>query len=227
MHLVAIDYSDEIGQSAIQFAFVVVLGGIAGAMWASTKRRREIDLASLDHFHQCYGRWFSTWKDWEDALDAEKRGTAISKELRECLCRRATEVEGQFEALLLKIATERRLTSDQSRRLGRFREGYQRLRETIEKESDMGFWVTGSPEAVGQYVTFKALSVEFAALLGHSFTWRRPSSWLRPSLKDSQRAFLAVTSWRVAGNDKSKWWIDDARVGVIERNENVLRDLRL
>jgi hypothetical protein len=122
-------------------------------------------------------------------------------------------VEGQFEAHLIKIAIERRLTSSEVNRLGRFREGYQQLRESIEEGVDLPFRVQHSAEAHNAYVAFKALSVQFAALLGgRGWMWRRPFlpiRMMRPTRWQGQQAFVRVNSWRTAaGTDKNLWWSD-------------------
>lgn len=51
-------------------------------------------------------------------------------------------------------------------RLGRFREGYQQLRESIEAGTELPFRVQVNDDNRSSYVTFKSLTVKFAALLG-------------------------------------------------------------
>ena len=68
--------------------------------------------------------------------------------------KRATAVEGDFETLLVKIAVERHVTDDEVQRLGRFREGYQQLRECIEGDKPLPFRVQFDAEQVRAYVAF-------------------------------------------------------------------------
>lgn len=210
----AIDWSDEIAKAAIAFAFAAVLGGAAGTLWAMARHRRESDLAANARFYELYGTWFATWKGWSACLDGQLPEGERSK-----LLMQAAVAEGQFEALLTKIAIERRLSEPEITRLGRFREGFQQLRESIETGVKLPFRVQYVGDERSAYVAFKALSVEFATLLGRP-RWTpslRPRSrprggsrgrtWGRPTLGQSQDAFVAVTSWRVAdAAPKKLWW---------------------
>ena len=122
--------------------------------------------------------------------------------------KRATDIEGSFEVLTVKIATSRHLNDLDLRHLGRFREGYQQLRECIEHDEELPFRVQYEPYKVKAYVAFKALSVEFARLLrGRGSSWS-PKSWRRPTLEEAQEAMVKVTSWRTTGNRKEAWWSD-------------------
>jgi hypothetical protein len=209
MLIAAFDWSDEIAKAAITFAFVAVLGGAAGLLWAKVRHRRELDLAALARFYDVYGTWFATWKAWSAFLEGK-----LPEGTRGELLKQAAVAEGQFEALLIKIAVERRLSKEQLNRLGRFREGYQQLREAIEANVELPFRVQFCDDERSAYVAFKSLSVEFAALL-HGRRWtlaRHPSlnheRWGRPTLSEGERAFVSVTSWRVAAGPKSLWWKD-------------------
>ena len=150
----AIDWSDEVAKAAINFGFVALLGGAAGLLWARAQHRRELDLAALARFYELYGTWFATWKTWEAWLEPGEG----SESERSGLLRQATAAEGQFEALLIKIALERRLSQPEISRLGRFREGYQRLRESIENKKELPFRVQYDDDKVSAYVAFKSLS---------------------------------------------------------------------
>lgn len=206
MLLAAIDWSAEIGKAAITFVFVALLGGAAGALWARSRHRRELDLAALSRFYDVYGTWFATWKAWsacrDGKLPAGERGN---------LLKQAAAAEGQFEALLVKIAIERRLSQGEVGRLGRFREGYQQLRESIEAGVEVPFRVQFDSDERSAYVAFKSLSVEFASLLGARGRtplrlFRGRETWGTPKLREGQKSFLEVTSWRVPDGEKSLWW---------------------
>jgi hypothetical protein len=205
---------DDIGKAVLNFAFVAVLGGAAAVGWGAIRHRRELDLAALGEFRGAYGRWCAVWRGWSAAIDAipkEERVPPIpvGAEIRQDLMQRAADVEGTFEALLVKIATERRLSADQIRRLGRFREGYQQLRESIEKRREVPFRVQYHHKEVAAYMAFKALSVEFAALLSSPVNLLQASTWRRPSLRDGQDAFVQVTSWRPeakTADSHHDWW---------------------
>jgi hypothetical protein len=210
MLVAAIDWPNVTAKAAINFAFVAVLGGAAGVLWARARHRRELDLAALARFYDVYGKWFATWKAWSALLEGKLPETEKGN-----LLRQAADAEGQFEALLVKIAIERRLSREEVGRLGRFREGYQQLRESIEegeKGIELPFRVQFNSEERDAYLAFKDLSVEFAALL-------QGRSWPlgRPTLPQGQQAFIEVTSWRVSDPSKKKlWWRDPGANSVDE-----------
>jgi hypothetical protein len=185
---------------------VAVLGGAAGALWAKARHRRELDLAALARFYDVYGTWFATWK----ACSAFKDGHLPEGERSTCL-KQATAAEGQL--LLIKIAIERRLSPPEVERLGRFREGYRQLRESIEAGAKLPFRVQYDDDKRNAYVAFKSLSAELAALLdGRRRTHRvrllpRHETWGRPTLSQGQKKVVEVTSWRIPdGVAKTLWW---------------------
>jgi hypothetical protein len=190
MLVLTLDWSDEIAKASITLAFAAVLSGAVGTLWGLVRHRRELDLAALGRFYETYGTWFAIWKAWSDLNNgeypADERGELLAQ---------AAVAEGQFEALLVKLAIERRLSEAQIERLGRFREGYQQLRESIEQGVELPFRVQFNDDERNAYVAFKALSVEFAALLGR-----------RRGTVRSQRRLVAITSWRVTGDNKQRWW---------------------
>jgi hypothetical protein len=224
MHVAALAWSNLTAKAAINFAFVAVLGGAAGLLWARARHRRELDMAALARFYDVYGRWFAAWKAWSALREGKLPKNGDSE--RGKLLKQAADAEGQFEALLIKIAIERRLSKAQVGRLGRFREAYQRLRECIEEEADLPFWVQGSIDTRSPYVAFKDLSVEFAALL-QGRSWASALGALgrgepvgRPTLSQGQEAFIRVTSWRVADpSQKDTWWKDPGASSVNEAVE--------
>jgi hypothetical protein len=190
-------------QAALDFGAVAVLGGAAGAWWNQATRRRELDLAAAAKFRETYGDWFAIWKEWEAvAAHPPVERSSVQDEL----LRRATTVEGELETLLLKIATSRHLTAAEISRLGRFREGYQRLRDAIETDQDLPFRVQHYDEAIEAYATFKALSIDFARRLrGRGTRLGSPSTWFtRPGVEQAQDVFVQLTSWR-SHNGESQW----------------------
>lgn len=241
MHL-SINVWDEVVKALITFVGVAVLGGAAATLFARYRHRRELDTLAAGRFYDVYGTWFSTWKQWSALIDSEQkeraeqglarvppvedRPAAFLKDpekaeaLHKSLLQTAANCEGQFEALLVKVALERRLTASELMRLGRFREGYQRLRECIEDKVDLPFSIQKGDEERSAYAAFKSGSVEFATLVSSR---RRRRSFLRwafdltrrlaPSpwspLERSQRNFIEMTSWRVADDASKNLWFSD------------------
>jgi hypothetical protein len=195
---------DDIGRGVLGFAFVAVLGGAAGLVWGLIRHRRELDLAALADFRQAYGRWFAIWKSWEAAISAApgRDPAQADRDIRNGLIRQAADIEGVFEALLVKIATERRLNQGEIRRMARFRESYQELRNSMKADKKLPFRVQYDPEHVKAYLAFKVLSIEFSSLLGRRGRKLNPRTWFRPSPRRQQETFVQITSWRSTG----LWW---------------------
>ncbi len=83
---------------------------------------------------------------------------------------KAEIAESGFEALLVKLASERVLSKAQGEMLGCFRESYQMLRESIERDRKLPWKATDSTdstkhEGFPQYRAFKALAEYIAHLL--------------------------------------------------------------
>jgi hypothetical protein len=85
--------------------------------------------------------------------------------------------------MLLKLASERVLTSDEPSRLGRFRQGYQTVRESIRDDKEVPW---DSSEA-GSYLDFKEGAALFASLLKKRI-WTRP-----PSRELARKAVCEIT----------------------------------
>lgn len=173
------------------------------------------------------------WWEWSAAIDevpTDKPPFPVDTKLWLDLIQRAAEVEGTFETLLVKIATERKLNADQIRRLGRFREGYQQLRESIERRQKVPFRVQYQAENVSAYLAFKALSVEFAELLSAPIRVFRSSTWSRPPLPEAQDTFIQVTSWRpspAAPATEHEWWSAEGNEELRTQLLNKLHNLKL
>jgi hypothetical protein len=217
--LASFDWSEELGRALVAVVSVAVLGGAAGFLWNKASRRRELDLGAVAAFRATYGEWFVAWKGWESAHRAHPE--RVPDETRETLLASATSVEGRFEALTLKITTDRYLSDEEIDRLGRFRQGYQQLRESIRSDRPLPFRLQFDDDKVAAYATFKALSVDFATLLrGRGLRSGRLRAWLlRPvPVSEAQLAFIRVTSWRPEHaweeNRANGWWNSPADATV-------------
>src|SRR5713226_9202117 len=85
-----------------------VVGTQVTYLWDDQKRRRESDLAALATFYRSYGDFFTTWKLWSAHKDP-KSTLGSADHLRWKLLERAELAESSFEALLVKLASERKL----------------------------------------------------------------------------------------------------------------------
>ncbi len=115
-------------------------------------------------------------------------------------------VEGGFEALLVKLASERRLTDEDKLMLGSFREGYQMLRERIRENRPLDWWSSDIHGGAGfrQYHAFKALAEYVAHLLEAHPTRRllRPAQ-PRPDRSEAIATIHAITRRRIFHD---QWW---------------------
>ncbi|MFP3553800.1 hypothetical protein SB861_24235 [Paraburkholderia sp. SIMBA_049] len=159
-----------------------LVGSRISAMWTLRQKRRELAVSAASELHRIYGEFFAIWKLW-NSLKTES-SLSPTAELRWNLLERAALVEAGFEALLMKIASERVLSKVDCDDLGLLRQGFQRLRETITSSKRLEWFSSSHPE----YVAFKRLSCHFANLLTSDQQWQQPD---RETASD---ALLDITS---------------------------------
>ena len=123
--------------------------------WNLRQKRRESELETAHDLQRLYGDFFSVWKVW----NGESREP--SPLARHELLRRAAEVEGLLERVLVKLATERRLNSSDREMLGKFRQGCQQLRNAINEDKDLDW--TESEQA--KYLAFKRLAIKVTLIV--------------------------------------------------------------
>lgn len=136
--------------------------------WDDLKRRRESDLSDRARFYRIYGEFFAVWKAWDTHIT--RPALVVPDGLQWALLDRAAQVEGEFEALLVKVASERRLGDREVTLLACYRQAYQRLRERIRGGRRLEWWAMNKPgrgTGYQEYQMFKALSEWFVALLAH------------------------------------------------------------
>ncbi|MET8012887.1 hypothetical protein ABZU86_13410 [Streptomyces sp. NPDC005271] len=181
-----------------------VLGTQITYRWDEVKRRRDLDLAAVSEFYRCYGAFLQTWRLWNTHHRNLGPGVAPDDVQWQCL-ERAAVVEGDFEGILVKVVSERRLTDRDIQLLGSFREAYQCLRERIREGEELRWFSRCQPEMLEfrQYRAFKSLSMYVAALLQE-----RGTSWLvghrrrdAPSEPERITALLGVT----VGTRRGDW----------------------
>jgi hypothetical protein len=117
--------------------------------WNLRQKRRESELATAQDLQRLYGEFFAIWKVW-NGVAREADPSACQEVLR-----RAAEAEGLLERVLVKLATERRLSPVDRDTLGKFRQAYQQLRGAIKRGQPLGWTSSEHPE----YLAFKRLAV--------------------------------------------------------------------
>jgi hypothetical protein len=170
-------------------ALAVLVGNRIAAYWAVRQKRREMALATANEFHRLYGEFFAVWKLWNHALDAKLPD--LPKLTWELLTRSAS-AEGGVEAIFVKLSTERDLNNAQRAILGRFRQAYQRLRESIRVGKQLPWFSDSHPE----YRAFKGLACQIGSILAATPT-------APPTVKAAAESLRNITS--------NKWedmWVD-------------------
>ena len=190
-------------------------------MWEDRKRRRELDLAAVETFYRLYGEFFAAWKLWDSHERKGVPGKGEPRELQWELLEQVERAEGGFEALLIKLASERVLDDTDKVLLGCFREGSQMLRETIRAGQALEWWATDKPgrgDGFRQYRAYKALAESIALKLEEGPARRRVLGFWpiteikRPERPDAIRALLDITD---ASKRRGRWWKDaGVRLGL-------------
>jgi hypothetical protein len=150
------DVSLELTRGGISLAVTLIglgVGWLVGQrltyQWNLRQKRRESELATAHDLRRLYGEFFAIWKVW-NVVAREADPTTC----HDVLCR-AAEAEGLLERVLVKLATERRLSSADRDTLGKFRQAYQQLRGAIKRGQPLGWNSSEHPE----YLAFKRLAV--------------------------------------------------------------------
>ena len=141
---------------------------------------------------------------WDTLLDASVKelwnyfvrnvgAEALQGASRWNLLDRACTGEAKLESTLVRLASEKTLSKDDIVRLGRFRQLYQQLRESIRENKALGWDWSQHPD----YVAFKSLAPEIAALILSDRN--NPSDGVKGA-----KALLAITSNRWEQDDTTR-----------------------
>lgn len=168
--------------------------------WDIKKKRQELDIAIAREFHRLYGEFKELSRLWRAFIYV---GPSVNplvfpnrKNTRIDLLNRATASEGVVEAIVLKLATERRLEDDDIITLGLFRQEYQQLRKAI--RNGIPFESTyGTPE----YGRFNELSSKMTCIISSEKT-------RMCSKEDAPKIMEGITAARSAAGRRIKKFID-------------------
>lgn len=143
---------------------LLALGWLVGMRithhWNIKRTRHEFAINASKIFESLYGEFFAIWKLW----NYYRRDVGVEDfptDLRFNVMDRVSISEGKLESLLVGIACERLLETEDIRTLGMFRQGYQQLRESIIDDRALEWNSSIDPE----YVEFKSLSPRVHELL--------------------------------------------------------------
>ena len=130
-----------------------LVGSGLGYWWNVQLKRREADLTTMRAFHDLYGEFFAVWKLWNyyvrDIGPEHFPGASRWK-----LLERACAVEGRMEAILIDLSSKCHSDRGSLEKLGRFRQVYQQLRETIRGNEALNWDWSEHPI----YMAFKCLA---------------------------------------------------------------------
>ena len=158
--------------------------------WNVRQKRREIQLSSSQQFYSAYGEFFAVWKLW-NCLD---RSSPTFDDRRWELHQRAATAEATIEGTLVKLSSELNLNEEQIVTLGRFRQAFQQLRQSIREDRQLP-WPSSEHAA---YRSFKILAVETAILLSRDWPDKRIST------KRASEQLMHITS-----NEWEGRWVDN------------------
>jgi hypothetical protein len=115
------------------FGGVIIL--ILSSAWARSQKRKEFDLATLEQFQRLYGEFFALYHLWDDLKqDKFVKSEKTSEDFVNDIIQRAYRIEGNMEAVLTRIAAEKRLSIEEVDSLGKFRQAFQRVRKYVTKD---------------------------------------------------------------------------------------------
>jgi len=161
------------------------------ARWDMRKKRRELDLALSNDFQRLFGEYKEIWRLWKAHYEATKPtskqtiGAAAVDTTRWELFARAAAAEGRVEAVFMKLAVDRPLSSRDLQMLGYFRQAFQILRQGIRDGEHLNY-SNNDP----RYQLFIVLGCWVAYIIN------RDSHALPPSADKVQKNLVTIQSYR-------------------------------
>ncbi|HJQ57252.1 MAG TPA: hypothetical protein VJ890_10115 [Vineibacter sp.] len=128
--------------------------------WNLLQKRRETDIANVQQFYALYGEFKEVSKIWRVIKRNKGANLTVPPDGRWPLMARACAIEGKNEAILVKLATERHLATDDLRYLGLFRQAIQMLRESIRDDVEMRAGSRGA-----EYAFFNGLAAKVGLIV--------------------------------------------------------------
>lgn len=152
----------------VTVGFAWLVGNRISAAWTHRQKHREYSLSVTAEFYQVYGEFFAIWKLANFAFRQHR--PEITDAFILDLIKRSAALEARVEAMLLRAASELRLTPDEVRSLGLYRQSIQLLRQSIIMRRQLDFFGTGQ----AKYEFYKQLSVTVGELVAKLGDRERP-----------------------------------------------------
>ncbi|WP_128912344.1 hypothetical protein [Granulicella sibirica] len=140
--------------------------------WNIIQKRRETEIANVQQLYAVYGEFRELSKTWRLIKTYNSAAKVDQESCQWSLLTRACALESKLESINIKLATERFLQPDVLQTLGLFRQGIQRLRESIRDNVD----VASSSRGV-HYDHFNDLAARVAALISSNPKGPCPSAF--------------------------------------------------
>ncbi len=169
------------------------------------QKRREIEIDRANQFFQLYGEFFAIWKLYNHLLIHHFLNDTRYIEI----LKRASDAEAGIEAILIKIASDKKLSQNDIETLGNFRQSYQFLRETICNKRQIDWYYCNHY----QYKRFKELSCKVANMLlednknklSSKVTNIFPIFCKKPTNEEAFNTFLEITDNKWEKEWDKKW----------------------
>ena len=195
--------TDPLVVAAVTVVGTVGLGQWLASRWQAAGYARQQDLENAAELHALYGAFFSLWKEWRLSGYPTVETDAV---VAEPLAIRAASSEGRMEALLVRFASERQLSTEDLHCLGALRQSYQALRKSIlgssrataRSKANVADWDSSRDP---DYVAFKALAATVSAVVAEPRTKLFGLSVRRPTPREAKDSLLTITS-----NDYEALW---------------------
>ena len=140
-----------------------VIGKQLTVLWSRRQKQNEQDLDAARDFHALYGDFFALWKLWNYYI-RDLGADALPGASRWQLLDRACKSEAKLESTVVRLASQKALTGNDIDLLGRFRQRYQQLRESIRDNVALAWDHSEHPD----YLEFKTLAPQVAAIIAGS-----------------------------------------------------------
>lgn len=137
-----------------------LIGQRVAVRWNVHQKKKELDLLTAQEFSALYGEFFTVWKLWNYYI-RDIGSESLPEASRWDLLLRATKAEAAMEAILVRLASQRRLREDEIGLLQQFRQIYQSLREAIRDNQPLAWDSSDHPK----YLAFKRLATGVTLLI--------------------------------------------------------------
>jgi hypothetical protein len=164
------------------------------ASWDIRKKQQELDIGSVLQFQQLYGELKEVGRLWRESRKEEATQIGPPTDLRWSLLARGANAESKYEAVVMKLSSERVLTPNQLAALGLFRQACQQLRQSIRENQEVS-WTDFGPE----YFLFNDLAAEVTCLISRT----RPRKLIRAGIACANLEGIAEVRgrhWQAAVN---------------------------